>query len=161
MKLNRLTLVIFLAIINLTLQQRPPVDPNATAFSGVFSLNWTAGYCYAMKGTQNECDPAKLNLWDSRSFTIHGLWPSSATQKIFSDFRLENIQGSKKLHDEMLNLWPPQTNFPIRDPKTANTFNKHWLWEHEYNKHGKDVSEIIQILHPEKWSSASQSQLQR
>ena len=34
-------------------QDRPPIDPSATSFSGVFSLNWTAGYCFAMVGTQN------------------------------------------------------------------------------------------------------------
>ncbi len=32
---------------------RPPIDESSTHFSGVISLNWTAGYCYAMKGTQN------------------------------------------------------------------------------------------------------------
>lgn len=34
-------------------QDRPIIDPNATSFSGVVSFNWTAGYCYAMMGTQN------------------------------------------------------------------------------------------------------------
>ena len=34
-------------------QNRPPIDPLASSFSGVFSLNWTAGYCHATIGTQN------------------------------------------------------------------------------------------------------------
>jgi hypothetical protein len=34
-------------------QERPFINPNATNFSGVVSFNWTAGYCYAMMGTQN------------------------------------------------------------------------------------------------------------
>jgi hypothetical protein len=61
-------LIAFVFLASLTIAKsftvRPPVDPNATSFSGVFALNWTAGYCYAMTGTQNDCDPAKLKLWD-------------------------------------------------------------------------------------------------
>lgn len=54
MRSSMLVISVFITLVILTFQQeRPPVNPNATSFSGVFSLNWTAGYCYAMKGTQN------------------------------------------------------------------------------------------------------------
>lgn len=53
-----------LAMLAVNAAERPFIDENATAFSGAFSMNWTAGYCYAMTGTQNECDPKQLALWD-------------------------------------------------------------------------------------------------
>lgn len=53
-----------LVLLSANAAERPVIDDNATAFSGVFSLNWTAGYCYAMMGTQNECDPKQIALWD-------------------------------------------------------------------------------------------------
>lgn len=60
----------------------------------------------------------------------------------------------------MYNLWPPQTNYPITDPETASTFNQHWLWEHEWNKHGKDYVNILQVLKPEQYQRSSQKTLQ-
>ena len=88
MMMGSIAWIVFVGIVvgGVVGQDRPPIDPSASSFSGVFSLNWTAGYCYAMIGTQNECNPAKLDLWDSRSFTIHGLWPSSATKNNYKDF---------------------------------------------------------------------------
>ena len=54
---NTTTLLkIFIAVAvvaTVNAQDRPPIDPSASSFSGVFSLNWTAGYCYATTGTQN------------------------------------------------------------------------------------------------------------
>lgn len=55
----------------------------------------------------------------------------------------------------MTNLWPPQTNFPIKDPDTSDTFNKIWLWEHEWNKHGKDYANILQVLFPLRYKDAT------
>lgn len=60
----------------------------------------------------------------------------------------------------MWNLWPPQTNYPILNPETANTFNKHWLWEHEWDKHGKDYANILQVLYPKEYEHATSEQLQ-
>lgn len=60
----------------------------------------------------------------------------------------------------MTNLWPPQLNYPLSDPETCNTFNLHWLWSHEYDKHGKDYSNILQVLFPQKFSKATDKELQ-
>lgn len=87
----------------------------------------------------------------SKSFTIHGLWPSSQTKRIYEDFNLNYTKSNLRLSAEMNNLWPPQTNFPITDPQTSATFNQHWLWEHEWNKHGKDYVNILQVLKPEQF----------
>jgi hypothetical protein len=96
----------------------------------------------------------------SKSFTIHGLWPSSATQETYQDFSLDYVKDNKKLHDDLTDIWPPQTNYPITDKATADTFDRHWLWEHEWNKHGKDFANILQVLRPDGWKQANSEKLQ-
>jgi hypothetical protein len=51
----------------------------------------------------------------------------------------------------MINYWPPQSN-------SQKEFA--WLWEHEYNKHGKDFSEILQTYNPKVYGGASSVKLQ-
>lgn len=51
----------------------------------------------------------------------------------------------------MINYWPPQSN-------SQKEFT--WLWEHEYNKHGKDFSEILQTYNPKVYGGASSAKLQ-
>lgn len=60
----------------------------------------------------------------------------------------------------MKNVWPPQLNYPLTDPATAATFDRYWLWPHEYNKHGKDYVNILQILYPNLFKNASSKDLQ-
>ncbi len=51
----------------------------------------------------------------------------------------------------MENYWPPQSN----DDKEAD-----WLWSHEYDKHGKDFSNILQVYLPHEYERASAEQFQ-
>ena len=88
-------------------------------------------------------------LW-RESFTIHGLWPSARTNQLYADFDEENIKNDD-LYDDMINYWPPQSN-------SQKEFT--WLWEHEYNKHGKDFSEILQTYNPKVYGGASSVKLQ-
>jgi ribonuclease I len=84
------------------------------------------------------------------SFTIHGLWPSARTEQLYANFDLDNIDN-KVLLDDMENYWPPQSN----DDKEAD-----WLWSHEYDKHGKDFSNILQVYLPHEYERASAEQFQ-
>jgi ribonuclease I len=43
------------------------------------------------------------------SFTIHGLWPSARTDKLYADFNVNNILD-EDLYDDMINFWPPQSS---------------------------------------------------
>ena len=52
----------------------------------------------------------------------------------------------------MQNFWP----FVATQEKK----NTSWLWDHEYNKHGKDFNQLIKSLNPEKYSKASDKTLQ-
>lgn len=51
----------------------------------------------------------------------------------------------------MINYWPPQSN-------SQKEFT--WLWDHEYNKHGKDFAEILQTYNPKVYAKASSSKIQ-
>lgn len=51
----------------------------------------------------------------------------------------------------MINYWPPQSN-------SQKEFT--WLWDHEYNKHGKDFAEILQTYNPSVYKKASSAKIQ-
>jgi hypothetical protein len=84
------------------------------------------------------------------SFTIHGLWPNAIATRKYGNFEDHNIQ-SEELLDDMYNFWPPQSNSQKEET---------WLWHHEYDKHGKDFAQILQIYQPDTFGKASSQQLQ-
>jgi hypothetical protein len=48
----------------------------------------------------------------------------------------------------MRNYWPAQSN---------SGKSEDWLWNHEYNKHGKDYAHILQIHDPANYARATSS----
>jgi ribonuclease I len=79
-------------------------------------------------------------LWDDQSFTIHGIWPDAASSTSFGAFNVGLLQKEIKLLDEMQNYWPPKAK-----ASTSNVF----LWQHEWETHGKDYANILFKLKPE------------
>lgn len=149
MKTSHILLLAVLLILSVAqnLDSQRPKIPNARRpISGSFAASWLGGFCFK----SNKCDSYHLDLWDRESFTIHGLWPNPATTRRYDDFDVHNIHDEELL-DDMDNFWPPQSNSDKSD---------YWLWEHEYNKHGKDYAQILQIYQPEEFGRASSQRLQ-
>lgn len=53
----------------------------------------------------------------------------------------------------MLTYWPPNTYKPKSTARVKN-----FLWEHEYNVHGKDYGEILLSWDSDKFSGSTQNQ---
>ena len=75
-----------------------------------------------------------------QSFTIHGLWPDTVSSVTYGGFNVNIIQKDVKLLDDMHNYWPPQAK-----KSSSNVF----LWQHEWETHGKDYAAIMFKLKPE------------
>lgn len=151
MKSVRILLLALLLVLALgqNLDKQRPKIPNAhRPFSGSLAATWLGGFCFK----SNKCDSYHLDLWDRESFTIHGLWPNAATTRRYDDFDVHNIYDETLL-DDMQNYWPANSNSGSGRPW-------YWLWDHEFNKHGKDYAQIIQIYQPDEYGRASTQKLQ-
>jgi ribonuclease I len=127
---------------------RPKIPNAKRPISGSFAASWLGGFCF----NSTKCDTHHLDLWDHESFTIHGLWPNPAATLRYDNFHVRNIQDQQLL-DDMNNFWPASSNSNSGRPW-------YWLWDHEFNKHGKDFVQILQLYQPEQYSHASSQMLQ-
>jgi ribonuclease I len=129
--------------------QRQKFPDAKKPYSGSFAASWLGGFCFQ----SGKCDTQSLSEWDGESFTIHGLWPNPKGTKRYDDFDVDNIQDSNLL-DDLDNYWP--ANSKPSDPERAY----YWLWEHEYDKHGKEYTELLQAYKPNLFGKASTQSLQ-
>lgn len=86
------------------------------------------------------------------SFTIHGLWPSARTEKPIAKFKVENIISNSSLYNNLSNYWPPQS---------SSSKKRYFLWDWEYNKHGRDFVDILQVYKPREYKGLSNEKLQQ
>ena len=76
------------------------------------------------------------------SFTIHGLWPNARTEKGINKFNVDNILNNISLYNNLSNYWPPQSSASKK---------RYFLWDWEYNKHGRDYADILQVYNPNEY----------
>jgi ribonuclease I len=78
----------------------------------------------------------------SQSFTIHGIWPSTNSTTTYGAFNIKYFEKNLRLIDDMQNYWPPKSK-----ASTSSVF----LWQHEWDTHGKDYANIILKLRPDEF----------
>ena len=89
----------------------------------------------------------------SRSFTIHGFWPSATG----SDFGKFNPSAIKSIQSQLEKYWPPRAE-PLRNPKKPSFKDKYFLWIHEWEKHGKDYVKSYEFITNQKVQSFAGNQ---
>ena len=82
----------------------------------------------------------------SQSHTIHGLWPDQRGSETYGAFNISIFENEIKLLDDMNNYWPSKSK-----ASTSNIF----LWQHEWEQHGKDYADIIYKLRPNEFPGTS------
>ena len=76
------------------------------------------------------------------------IWSPLRELDDFSQDTVDMISYDGRLEADMNNYYPPTTN------SRSGGFAEYFLWQHEWNKHGKDYATILYKLFPERYSGS-------
>ena len=95
--------------------------------SYILGVYWSPSVCFNKKENKEECLARLDELNINKSFIIHGLWPTYATDEDTGDCNSDtkiDVKFNKELEKNLSVIWPGLYS------------SDHETWKHEYNKHG-------------------------